>query len=261
ALAGGRGAAGSALVVVPERPAPAEPPPGVHMPGPSPWPFFAPIGLTVIFFGLILSPILIVIGLALSVIAAVGWLREASREYKSVESVGHAVPHTRDPEQAWPRRLVPVFGGLIALGIVIAALPIVGGWLEGLRPPVASPTPVAVPERPEVAARNAISFDTQTLLVPCCREFELVFNNQDVGVPHDVVITEGPQAATVYMDGETITGPDTATYQAPALEEGDYYFFCSIHPNMNGTVQARPETTEDLPPGPPVPPTPLPPQP
>ena len=61
----------SALVPVAE-PAYPEPPAGVHMPGPSPWPFFAPIALTVMLLGLIFSPVLLVGGLILGIIAQIG---------------------------------------------------------------------------------------------------------------------------------------------------------------------------------------------
>ena len=253
-----------AVVVRPAEPPPApEPPPGVHMPGPSPWPFFAPIGLTVMFFGLILNPLLVVIGLIMAIISAAGWLREASREWRSVDEVGHAVPQTHDPERAWPKRLVPVFAAFLGLGLLVLAMPTLGAWLEGLRPADATPTPMVVPAQPVISARSAVSFDTRTLIVPCCRDFELDFDNQDPGVPHDVVISDSAAGQTVYFDGDIITGPDTITYQVPALADGDYYFFCSIHPNMNGTVMARPETGEGggLPPGPPVPPSEPPPAP
>ncbi len=221
---------------------PPEPPAGVHMPGPSPWPFFAPIGITLIFFGLILSPALILGGLVMSVIAAAGWLREANREYRSTEEVGHAVPATRDPEQAWPRRLVPVFIGVAVLSVALALLPLGLSFLGSLGPaqPDESAGP-GVPERPEITARTVASFETDTLAVPSGRDFELVFNNENTGVPHDVAISDGPEMATVFFDGDPITGPDTIAYQVPTLDEGDYYFLCTIHPNMNGTVQARPE--------------------
>ena len=43
-------------------PAPVVIPEGIHMPGPSAWPFLAPIGLFFIFLGLVLGPLLIVAG-------------------------------------------------------------------------------------------------------------------------------------------------------------------------------------------------------
>jgi len=218
-----------------------EPPPGVHMPGPSPWPFFAPIAIAVILFGLILSPLLVVAGLLLAVVAAGGWLREASKEWRSTERVGHAVPDTRDAQQAWPRRMVPIFAMVIALAIGLTLLPLGLAWLGSLAPGEPGETPLAVPQRPEIAAFNAVSFDRRELVVPSGRDFVLVFHNGDVGVPHNVDITESAARDVIYFEGEIFNGDATVEYQVPALEEGDYYFLCRVHPNMNGTVLARPE--------------------
>lgn len=220
---------------------PPEPPPGVHLPGPSPWPFFAPIGAALIVFGLILSPALLLGGLVLAIVAAAGWYREAGHEYRSTEQVGHAVPLTRDPEKAWPHRLVPLFVVVAAFSVLIALAPLGLQWLGGLAPPPpGEATPAPVPDVPEITARTAVSFETDILVVPCCRDFELVFYNEHDGGFHNVEITAGVGGETLF-EGERITGPDEITYQVPELAEDDYYFLCTVHPNMNGTVQARPE--------------------
>jgi plastocyanin len=235
-------AASAPAAAAPAEEAPREPPPGVHMPGPSPWPFFAPIGLAVMFYGIIFNPILIVGGIILGLISAGGWLLDASREWRSTEAVGHAEPRTRDPREAWPRLLVPLFAVVIVVTVVIAFVPGIGGWLNSLQPAPASPTPVAVPAVPEISASNAISFETNTLIVPAGRDFQLIFHNKQAGVPHNVMITDGPSDSTIYFDGEVVTGPTDVTYQVPALPAGTYYFQCKIHPNMNGTVEVLPES-------------------
>ncbi|HSH21731.1 MAG TPA: cupredoxin domain-containing protein, partial [Candidatus Caenarcaniphilales bacterium] len=164
-------------------------------------------------------------------------------EYRTTEEFGHPVPATRDPEKAWPRRLVPVFVAVAALSVAVTLLPAGLGWLGSLAPaaPGATSSAPAVPEVPEIAARSAASFETSTLIVPADREFELVFHNEQDGVPHDVAIANGPDLGTMHFNGEEITGPDTVTYQVPALAQGSYYFLCTVHPNMNGTVEARPQ--------------------
>src|SRR3954468_24601479 len=130
--------AAAAPPVVEER-AYAEPPAGVHMPGPSPWPFFAPIGATVMLYGFIFSSVLIVGGLILTVIAIIGWYLDAGHEYFSTEEVGHAVPTTRDPRRGWPRRLVPVYGAVIAISFAVTLAPIGLGYLNSLTPVAATP--------------------------------------------------------------------------------------------------------------------------
>jgi plastocyanin len=219
-----------------------EPPPGVHLPGPSPWPFFAPIAVTLMLFGLVLSPVLIAGGLILAFIAVGGWLRDAWREWQSTEEVGHAVPQTRDPAKAWPRRLVPIFAGVIAISLLVALAPLGLSYLNSLTPASAGPTAPAVPAVPEISASTATSFDTGTLVVPAGRPFDLVFHNLHEGVPHNVELADGAALATVFFDGAEITGIADITYNVPAIDEGDFYFLCRIHPNMNGTLLVRPET-------------------
>ena len=224
-----------------------EPPPGVHLPGPSPWPFFAPIALAVMLYGVIFSTVLLLAGIILAVIAAAGWYLDAGREYRSTEAVGHALPATSDPVRAWPRRLVPVFAVVIALALLVTLAPVGLGWLNSLTPASAGPSQAAVPQVPEIAADDALSFNTGTLIVPAARPFDLVFNNNDEGVLHNVEIADSSARTTKLLDGEIITGVASITYQVPELAEGNYYFLCAVHPNMNGTVQAMPETG---PPGP-----------
>ena len=219
-----------------------EPPPGVHMPGPSPWPFFAPIALVVIFYGVIFSPALIVGGVVMGVIAAAGWLLDANQEYASTEAVGHAIPKTRDPRAVWPRRLLSVYALVIVVSLLVAGLPAIGQFLASLAPAAPGATPVAVPAQPEISASSAVSFDTNKLIVPAGRAFNLVFHNKNDGVPHNVEIADGPDKATIYFAGAKITGVADITYEVNNLQAGNYYFFCVVHPNMNGTVEAIPES-------------------
>jgi plastocyanin len=241
ALVPSRGSAMIAVAAEPEFVA-VEPPPGVHMPGPSPWPFFLPIAATVMLFGVIFSSILIVGGLILAVIGLGGWLRDAWKEWQSTEEVGHAVPETRDPVKAWPKRLVPIFASVIAISVLITLAPVGLTYLNSLTPASAGPTAAAVPEVPEISASTAVSFETSTLVVPAGRPFDLIFHNKQEGVPHNVKLTESSAATNVLFDGEIVTGPTDITYNVPAIDEGDYYFLCQVHPNMNGTLQVRPET-------------------
>ena len=63
-------------------------PEGVHLPGPSAWPFLAPIGLVFMFLGLVLGPLLIVGGAFMAIAAGIGWYLDANREYEQVEATG-----------------------------------------------------------------------------------------------------------------------------------------------------------------------------
>jgi hypothetical protein len=144
---------------------------------------------------------------------------------------------------------VPVFATVIAGSIALALLPIGLAFLGNLAPGPAEPTPVAVPEQPEIFAFNSMSFDRQELIVPAARDFELVFHNEEANVPHNVDIADSSARTTLYLEGEIFNGVETMVYQVPALEEGDYYFLCRVHPNMNGTVRALPESGDPGTPG------------
>jgi hypothetical protein len=106
------------------------PPDGMHLPGPSAWPFLAPVGLLFMVAGLIFGPALIVGGLVMAAIASIGWLFDAGRELKDVEAHGHPTQADRDPERAWPRRLIPVYVLVGGLALLITLAP----WLISLLP-------------------------------------------------------------------------------------------------------------------------------
>jgi len=215
-----------------------EPPPGVHMPGPSPWPFFAPIGLFFVFLGLIFGPALLIGGILMSLVAVVGWYRDAGTEYRQVETIGHVVPETRDPARAWPRSVVPLFGAIAAVALAVtllpllmSALPVAGGGEDGGDGAGPSPDPA-----PQIAAESVTSFTEELLVVPADTPLDLTFENRQDGVPHDVDIRQGE---SVVFDAEVIIGPAEMVYQVPALEAGDYTFFCSVHSPMTGTLTVQ----------------------
>ena len=106
------------------------PPAGMHLPGPSAWPLLAPVGLVFLASGLLFGPIMLLAGVIMAAIALVGWLVDAGHELEDVEEHGHPTQTDRDPEKAWPSRLMPVYFivGIGAIGLTL--LP----WLMSLLP-------------------------------------------------------------------------------------------------------------------------------
>lgn len=88
----------------------------------------------------------------------------------------------------------------------------------------------------ELTAQN-IQYDKTELEAPAGQAFALKFSNQDAGVPHNVAI-KGASGADVFK-GEIVTGPTDTTYQVAALPAGTYTFYCSVHPNMTGTLTVK----------------------
>ena len=107
-----------------------QPPAGMHLPGPSAWPFLAPVGLLFLVAGLIFGPVMIVAGAIMAAIALMGWLFDADRELEELEAHGHPSQADRDPEKAWPRRLIPVYVLVGAVALLISVLP----WFFSLLP-------------------------------------------------------------------------------------------------------------------------------
>ncbi len=115
-------------------------------------------------------------------------------------------------------------------------------------PPGATPVPAcwsATPKPSAVAALAApgpvvaqgIAFTTPSITGPADTAFKIDFNNQDNGVPHNILIKDSSGAEV--FKGEIFNGTATKTYDIPALKAGDYPFSCSVHPNMTGTLTIK----------------------
>ncbi|MEX1253459.1 MAG: cupredoxin domain-containing protein [Dehalococcoidia bacterium] len=107
-------------------------------------------------------------------------------------------------------------------------------------PPTAV-TPVG--EQLQISADSLTSFDTDELAAPAGEPFTVTFDNQDTGIPHNWALyaTEDdagdPDLAIAAT--ETEPAPDVQSVVVPALDPGEYYFQCDLHPNMNGTLTAQ----------------------
>ncbi len=92
-----------------------------------------------------------------------------------------------------------------------------------------------------VTAQN-IAFDVQCVQVPAAGTTQLVFDNKDAGVPHNIEIYTDESATTRLAGatgpGDVVNGPGTTTYQISGLKPGTYFFRCDIHPTqMVGTFK------------------------
>jgi cytochrome c oxidase subunit 2 len=85
------------------------------------------------------------------------------------------------------------------------------------------------------------AFDKDCLAEPANQAFTLTFDNQDAGVPHNVVFFKGRDAsAPVAFRGVLFPGPASQKYQVPALAPGRYFFHCDAHPTaMTGTLVVK----------------------
>jgi len=92
----------------------------------------------------------------------------------------------------------------------------------------------------QLTAQN-LAFSPTALTVPAGEPFTIAFSNQDAGVQHNVQIFDNPdRSGTPIFDGDLVTGVAKANYPVQALDAGEYSFHCVVHPNMIGTIEAKP---------------------
>ena len=136
-----------------------------------------------------------------------------------------------------------------------SATPIASAEASGSAVPSGSVAPSVAPSEAPSAAASApaspassaaasvelsaqsIAFDKTALSVPAGAAFQLVFQNNDAGIPHNVEIKDGTGAKV--FDGAIFSGVDSRTYDVPSLPAGTYKFACTVHPNMVGELTAQ----------------------
>ncbi len=84
---------------------------------------------------------------------------------------------------------------------------------------------------------SGVAYATTTFQAPANQAFQITFDNQDSGIPHNIQIADS-SGANVF-EGDTVTGPGQTTYNVPALAAGAYKFSCKWHPNMTGDLTVQ----------------------
>lgn len=81
-----------------------------------------------------------------------------------------------------------------------------------------------------------LEFSVPCMVAPAGEAFTIRFTNNEAQ-PHNVAAYRDPSKANEIFRGEIITGPQaTVDYAVEALDAGQYYFECTVHPEMNGTL-------------------------
>ena len=87
-----------------------EPPPGVHIPGPSFRPLLASLAVAILFAGLVFGGWLLGVGVLVTILTLLGWLSDARKEYRHVvdaDRTGHIV---NEPAPGWPKVMLSRHG-------------------------------------------------------------------------------------------------------------------------------------------------------
>lgn len=124
----------------------------------------------------------------------------------------------------------------LTLGLAVA-LAACGGGTES---PAASEDDsgggtIAVVDGNVELSADKLKFDANVIQAPAGEAFTITFTNHEA-VPHNVAV-DTEEGGDEIVTGDVITGPEaTTTISVPALEPGEDYFLCDIHPGMNGTI-------------------------
>lgn len=79
-----------------------------------------------------------------------------------------------------------------------------------------------------------MAFDPDTVTVAAGEAFTIAFVNEDA-MPHNIAVYTDASKSEKVFEGEMVTG-GSVVYDLPALDAGEYFFDCSLHPNMTGTL-------------------------
>ena len=79
-----------------------------------------------------------------------------------------------------------------------------------------------------------MEFDVNTIEAIAGEDFTITLVNED-SAPHNISIYSEEGGENIVL-GATAEAGQTVTVDVSALEAGEYYFQCDIHPDMNGTV-------------------------
>ena len=108
-----------------------------------------------------------------------------------------------------------------------------GDTAESAAPGGGSGTATVADGAVEITAAD-LEFDATTIEAPAGETFTITLVNND-SAPHNISIyTE--EGGDAIVEGQTINGGETVEVEVSALDAGEYYFQCDIHPDMNGTV-------------------------
>jgi plastocyanin len=220
-----------------------EPPPGVHMPGPSIRPLMGALGMTALLGGLVIGGWVLVLAILFLAWTLVGWLVDFTAEYRKVEEADRTGHLENIPTRRLQTRTLQVFAVLFVLvGLAqFGLLPLGSGAASGGpgASPGASGAPALPPGTLQLVAKD-VAFDKKAFDAAAGKPFAIQLKNEDSGVDHDVDIRDAA-GKQVVQDQPHTPGGQTSLYEYKPLPAGTYTFICSVHPigAMTGTLTVK----------------------
>lgn len=133
------------------------------------------------------------------------------------------------------RRVAPIALSLVVALVLVAC----GGGNDGASAPAASAGgaggDAATVENGAVEiTAESIAFNVTTIEATAGEAFTVTLVNND-SAPHNFsVYTE--EGGDAIVQGDVFDPGDSGETEVPALEPGEYFFVCDLHPNMKGTL-------------------------
>lgn len=119
--------------------------------------------------------------------------------------------------------------GLTGLGLAVA---LAACGTSAAQPPASGG---ADPATADVTITSVdMAFVEETMTVRAGEAFTIALVNEDT-MPHNVAIYTDSSASEELFIGDMVTD-GTIVYEIPALEAGEYFFRCDLHPDMVGTL-------------------------
>ncbi len=158
--------------------------------------------------------------------------------------VAVALAANSDPEEAGARGKL---GVVLALGVPVifgAGLAATGGGVDDAsKLNINREEIVLIPEvNVTLVAVNSQEFEQTELALPANVEAAIVFDNEEDGIPHNVALKLAGAGGT---EPDSLNDPIAASpilpginesFVAFTLEPGEYWYWCQVHPNMNGVL-------------------------
>lgn len=222
-----------------------EPPPGVHIPGPSIRPLMGALGTAALMGGLVIGGWVLVAAVVFLAWTLVGWLVDFTAEYRKVEEADQTGHLENIPARRIPTRALQGFAvlfvaiALVQFGIFPPQSSSAGG-APGASPGASGGAAASLPPGTlQIVAQN-VAYDVKALTVDAGKPFTIQFVNKDAGIDHDVDIRDAA-GKSVIQDQPHTPGGQTSLYQYTALQPGTYTFICSVHPiaQMTGTLTVK----------------------
>jgi plastocyanin len=241
------------------------PPEGVHMPGPSFRPLIASLGAALVLAGLVFGPWLLAAGIIALTISLLGWLKDATGEYRKVEEADETGHLENLPDPRMPSVVLAVFAVLVVGAVLLQTGALPPGQAAGGEPgasPGASAPPggggsggggegggggggeggqpaPSIPAADVTITAQGLKYLESSFDAPADTPFTIAFVNLDPQTAPNVAIHEGSATGPAVFTGEVFNGVEARVYDVDPIPAGTYTFICSVHPSMTGTANIQ----------------------